>query len=324
MVEPSGHCPYLGLKQNQAIRFASPTPEHRCYATGQAQDIPITRSDYQSALCLSSGHVRCPLYTGSGLPSTPPVIVGTSVGQVAAVGGLRGWFVGLTLRDRRIYIGLLTLLLVIFGIYTVAGVNLLRNSGLLGDGSGISNPPMIVPSTALPSATPSDTATATSTHTPTITRTSTPTATDTSVPTATDIPLPTATDIPLPTATDIPLPTLTNTASPLTPVITDTPWVEPTVGTEPPTAEPPTAEPPTAEPPTAEPPTAEPPTAEPPTAEPPTAEPPTAEPPTAEPPTAEPPTAEPTSPQTFESPIGSAQPEISRTSEPQPLPISKR
>ena len=271
MVEPSGHCPYLGLKQNQAIRFASPTPEHRCYATGQAQDIPITRSDYQSALCLSSGHVRCPLYTGSGLPSTPPVIVGTSVGQVAAVGGLRGWFVGLTLRDRRIYIGLLTLLLVIFGIYTVAGVNLLRNSGLLGDGSGISNPPMIVPSTALPSATPSDTATATSTHTPTITRTSTPTATDTSVPTATDIPLP--------TATDIPLPTLTNTASPLTPVITDTPWVEPTVGTEPPTAEPPTAEPPT---------------------------------------------AEPTSPQTFESPIGSAQPEISRTSEPQPLPISKR
>ena len=286
MVEPSGHCPYLGLKQNQAIRFASPTPEHRCYATGQAQDIPITRSDYQSALCLSSGHVRCPLYTGSGLPSTPPVIVGTSVGQVAAVGGLRGWFVGLTLRDRRIYIGLLTLLLVIFGIYTVAGVNLLRNSGLLGDGSGISNPPMIVPSTALPSATPSDTATATSTHTPTITRTSTPTATDTSVPTATDIPLP--------TATDIPLPTLTNTASPLTPVITDTPWVEPTVGTEPPTAEPPTAEPPTAEP------------------------------PTAEPPTAEPPTAEPTSPQTFESPIGSAQPEISRTSEPQPLPISKR
>ncbi len=321
MVEPSGHCPYLGLKQNQAIRFASPTPEHRCYATGQAQDIPITRSDYQSALCLSSGHVRCPLYTGSGLPSTPPVIVGTSVGQVAAVGGLRGWFVGLTLRDRRIYIGLLTLLLVIFGIYTVAGVNLLRNSGLLGDGSGISNPPMIVPSTALPSATPSDTATATSTHTPTITRTSTPTATDTSVPTATDIPLP--------TATDIPLPTLTNTASPLTPVITDTPWVEPTVGTEPPTAEPPTAEPPTAEPPTAEPPTAEPPTAEPPTAEPPTAEPPTAEPPTAEPPTAEPPTAEPptaepTSPQTFESPIGSAQPEISRTSEPQPLPISKR
>ncbi|MEI8306679.1 MAG: hypothetical protein WCF99_06380 [Chloroflexales bacterium] len=220
------------------------------------------------------------------------------------MGGLRGWFVGLTLRDRRIYIGLLTLLLVIFGIYTVAGVNLLRNSGLLGDGSGISNPPMIVPSTALPSATPSDTATATSTHTPTITRTSTPTATDTSVPTATDIPLPTATDIPLPTATDIPLPTLTNTASPLTPVITDTPWVEPTVGTEPPTAEPPTAEPPTAEPPTAEPPTAEP--------------------PTAEPPTAEPPTAEPTSPQTFESPIGSAQPEISRTSEPQPLPISKR
>lgn len=39
MVEPSGHCPYLGLKQNQAIRFASPTPEHRCYAAGQAQEI---------------------------------------------------------------------------------------------------------------------------------------------------------------------------------------------------------------------------------------------------------------------------------------------
>ena len=320
MVEPSGHCPYLGLKQNQAIRFASPTPEHRCYATGQAQDIPTTRSDYQATLCLSSGHVRCPLYTRSGLPSTPPVVVGGPVGQIASVGGLRGWFAGLTPRDRGIYLGLLTLLLVIFSVYTVAGVNLLRDSGLLDGGSEIFSPPIIVSSTTIPSETPSYTATTASTQTPT----GTPTATDTSVPTATD------TYVPNVPPTDIPPPTLTNTASPLTPVFTDTPWFEPTISVESPTVEKPTstAEPPTVElpTPTAEPPTVElpTPTAEPPTvelptptAEPPTVELPTTEPPTAEPPTAEPPTAE---PPTAEPPTRTSQPEISRTNEPQPQP----
>ena len=316
MVEPSGHCPYLGLKQNQAIRFASPTPEHRCYATGQAQDIPTTRSDYQTTFCLSSGHVRCPLYTGSGLPSTPPVVVGASVGQIASVGGLRGWFAGLTPRDRGIYLGLLTLLLVIFSVYTVAGVNLLRDSGLFGDGSEIFNPPIVVSSTTMPSETPSYTATTASTETPTVT----PTATDTPVPTAAD------TYVPNVPPTDIPPPTLTNTASPLNPVFTDTPWFEPTISVESPTVEKPTstAEPPTVEKftPTVEPPTVEKPTSttELPTVEKPT---PTAEPPT---PTVETPTAEPPTPTveppTAEPPTRTSQPGISRTNEPQPQPTA--
>ncbi len=287
MVEPSGHCPYLGLKQNQAIRFASPTPEHRCYATGQAQEIPTFQPDYQARYCLSSGHVRCPLYTGSGQPSTPPVMIGAGTADLAVPpGGLRGWFAGLSQRDRSIYLGLLTLLVFIVGIYLIAGVNLLRENGVFGGGPGS---PVATASTGSSGGQPSDTPAIIATVTPSSTLTSAP-PTLTSTPPPPSITLTSApptltfTSVPPP-----PPPTLTNTAAPLTPI----------------EEEPPTAEPPTAEPPTAEPPTAEPPTAEPPTAEPPTAEPPTAEPPTAEPPTAEPPTAE---------------PEPARTPEPQPPP----
>ncbi len=322
MVEPSGHCPYLGLKQNQAIRFASPTPEHRCYATGQAQDIPTLQPDYQASYCLSSGHVRCPLYTGSGLPSTPPITVGQGpvvpAGPLVPISGLRGWFSALTPRDRGIYIGLLALLLVIFSIYSVAGVNLLRDNGLLGDGVLRPDLPIVATSTAslseATSRTPTNTLVPTSTSTPSVTRTSTPSPTRTSTPS----------EIPTEEIFIPPPPTFTSTASPLTPEITDSPTEAPTSK---PTAEPtvaPTAEP-TAEPtaaPTAEPtvaPTAEP-TAEPtvaPTAEP-TAEPTVA--PTAEPtvaPTAEP-TVAPTAPPTFESPTDSLPQDGSRTSEPPP------
>lgn len=60
------HCPYLGLRQNRAIRFATPTPEHRCYVNGEAQEIPVDQRTY----CLSINYLSCPLYTGQWSPTT--------------------------------------------------------------------------------------------------------------------------------------------------------------------------------------------------------------------------------------------------------------
>nr|WP_083778601.1 hypothetical protein [Oscillochloris trichoides] len=252
MLEPSGHCPYLGLKQNQAIRFASPTPEHRCYASGQAQDIPSASVEYQARYCLSAGHVRCPLYTGSGLPSTPSLSAGAAALDLASPSpSLRGWFAALSARDRMIYVGLLVLLASIFIIYSVAGINLLRSNGFFGQETAPSpqpSLPVLVTATATPTLTPTLVAT---TPPPTQTPTVSPTLRPSLTPTATLTPAPT---LP-PTAT--PTLTPTNTPAPLVPI-----WPTP----EPPTA---TPEPPTATPelPTA---TPEPPTA---TPEPPTATP---------------------------------------------------
>jgi hypothetical protein len=290
MVEPNGHCPYLGLKQNQAIRFASPTPEHRCYAAGQAQEIPAFEPNYQASYCLSANHVRCPLYTGRGLPSTPPPplpLAPRLEPALAPAGGLRGWLAGLPLRDRAIYGLLLSLLALIFLIYAVAGVGLLSTGALFGGGPAPSVAPtsdggQIPPVVPSPSPSP-EPATATDAPSPTTTRTARPRATPsptaratrTARPTAsatpTEGPLPTIealTWTPSPTARPLPptpipptwTPAPTNTPSDLTPLPPATP--------EPPTAEPSsTSEPPTAEPPTPEPPTPEPPTEDPPPTE---------------------------------------------------------
>lgn len=55
------HCPYLGLRQNREVRFSTPSTEHRCYASGEAMQIPVDQSSY----CLSQFHTQCPLYMGS-------------------------------------------------------------------------------------------------------------------------------------------------------------------------------------------------------------------------------------------------------------------
>ena len=181
MVEPTSHCPYLGLKQNQAIRFASPTPEHRCYAAGLAQEIPLTPADYQHHYCLSPNHVRCPLYTGSGVASTP---IPAPVPQLRRMGGTAGvgnWLAGLPVRDRMIYLGLLILLGLILVTYAFAGLGLLRNGTLFGipDRPTVpgSSEPTLIGITPISTLVPAVGATATvaPTATPTITATATPT-----------------------------------------------------------------------------------------------------------------------------------------------------
>ena len=61
MSEGATHCPYIGLKQNRAIRFSTPIAEHRCYINGEATEIPVDQSSY----CLSQFQTQGPLYMGS-------------------------------------------------------------------------------------------------------------------------------------------------------------------------------------------------------------------------------------------------------------------
>src|SRR5215210_1579167 len=136
MVEPTGHCPYLGLKQNRAIRFASPTPEHRCFVSGEPLEIPVDQASY----CLAQGHVHCPLYMGLTVPTmidTPTAIGGIATAGgalVAPTSGMRGWLGTLSPRDRAIYAIMISMLVIIVAIYLFVGLQTLfrPNGSIIG------------------------------------------------------------------------------------------------------------------------------------------------------------------------------------------------
>ena len=202
MGEPTGHCPYLGLKQNRAIRFASPTPEHRCYISGEPLEIPVD----QSSLCLAQGHVHCPLYMGLTVPTTSdqnPTLVAP---VVAPSGGVRGWFASLTPRDRSVYALMLAMLAVIVAIYLLVGLQtLLGGGGQPGVGGEPTSLPTGLPTSAsLPSATSAPTQ---APPTPTDLPTSTPEPAPTDEPTKAPIILP-------PTQAPTSAPTVAATSAP--------------------------------------------------------------------------------------------------------------
>jgi spore germination protein GerM len=147
MVEPTGHCPYVGLKQNRAIRFASPTSEHRCYVSGEPLDIPVDQATY----CLSQGHVHCPLYMGLTVPTTSdalPTVVGG--GATMPPTGLRGWYATLSRRDRTVYAIMIALLAVIVSIYLFVGLQaFLARNGPIDVGSVPTGAPSL-PATGQP------------------------------------------------------------------------------------------------------------------------------------------------------------------------------
>src|SRR5687767_12882345 len=101
-VDEPTHCPYLGLRQNRAIRFAAPTPEHRCFRNGMPDEIPVDQRDY----CLSPQHRTCPLYTGAWDASMRSTGAALAVGPPAMTG--RGLVAGLSSRDRTFYMALIT------------------------------------------------------------------------------------------------------------------------------------------------------------------------------------------------------------------------
>ncbi|NWG19845.1 MAG: GerMN domain-containing protein [Chloroflexi bacterium] len=207
-----GYCPYLGLKQNRAIRFSSPTPEHRCYVSGEAIEIPVD----QASFCLARNHVQCPLYMGLTLPSTP-VASSAPVAAVAPPGGLRGWFSTLSPRDRAIYALMIAMLAIIVLIYLFAGLQSL-NSGL-----------SIVPTAAAPLPTSGGAAgvpkTVTTTPSATVLPATTVPPTPTALPTSTPSPQPSPSPTPEPALivpTAIPTlpaasPTVTPSAAPIVP-----------------------------------------------------------------------------------------------------------
>src|SRR5258706_5895640 len=129
MVEPTGHCPYLGLKQNRAIRFASPTPEHRCYVSGEPLEIPVDQANY----CLSQGHVHCPLYMGLSLPTTGEIAATPPGIATPPPGGVRGWFASLSPADPATYTMLICMLVLIVAIYLLAGVRTFFGAGGAGN-----------------------------------------------------------------------------------------------------------------------------------------------------------------------------------------------
>lgn len=257
MAESTGHCPYLGLKQNRAIRFASPTAEHRCYINGEPTDIPVDQATY----CLSSGHVQCPLYMGLTVPSTTEPTV--PLAPVSTPGGLRGWYSSLPPRDRLVYTLMLGMLAAIIGIYLFVGLQTLLNRTALPGGdlpttqvAGIATStapastsvPTALPTgdlptpTDLPTSAPPPTATDEPTKVPIILQpTSLPTDQPTAPPTRAPVASATASTAPKPTAAVKP------TAAPKP---QPTAVVKPTAAPKPPTAVPPTAVPP---PPTAAP-----------------------------------------------------------------------
>ncbi|GIV97323.1 MAG: hypothetical protein KatS3mg057_1980 [Herpetosiphonaceae bacterium] len=171
------HCPYLGLKHNRAIRFASPTPEHRCYVSGDPQEIPVDQARY----CLSANHVRCPLYTGEMLASMVPI--------TRRQGGVRGWISSLTPRDRAIYGALVGMLGVILIIYAV-GIYLLwtKNTSGIVSGEILQTPTeegqalaVTVTASATPTSLKTPSATPRSLPTPTSSPSATPSATPTEI-----------------------------------------------------------------------------------------------------------------------------------------------
>lgn len=228
MTEPTGHCPYLGLKQNRAIRFASPTSEHRCYISGDGLEIPVEQSSY----CLSQNHVRCPLYTGLMLPTTSEARATPLPIPVAAApsAGLRGWYGGLSPRDRAVYAAMLAMLAVIVAIYLIAGYQSFFDGGETADATAAP------PAATTPQPTAGQQATAPTAIPPT------PTDLPTSVPTARPTERPTQAPILLPPTS---LATQAPTAVAVAPTQAPPPTAQPTqaLATTPPTRAPATARP---------------------------------------------------------------------------------
>jgi len=187
------HCPYLGLRQNRAIRFAAPTAEHRCYKSGDAQEIPVDQRGY----CLSVNHLSCPLYTGEwGATTSGGFASPTSLALPA-----RGVFGRLSRRDQAFYVAVLGLITtIIFVWFGIAYLYRLSSEG------GVTVPPLLDPATPTLTLVPAtETASPTVTLTPSITPTTTltPTLTPTSTATPTIMPTTTLTPTLAPTQTPI-------------------------------------------------------------------------------------------------------------------------
>ncbi|HSH83023.1 MAG TPA: hypothetical protein VLA19_31205 [Herpetosiphonaceae bacterium] len=212
------HCPFLGLRQNRAIRFAAPTPEHRCFRSGAPVEIPVDQRGY----CLSPNHRTCPLYTGQWDASVQSGAAALALPR--AVAGGRGALTGMAPRDRAFYFALVTLFALIVGVWLAVGYLLMR-------GRNDAGPSVPLAAETITALVP----TATTTNTPTAEPSPTRRPTVTAVPTATNTPTASATPSPTTQPTDTPRPpTSTLVPAPIVVPATNTP-VPPTNTPVPPT-----------------------------------------------------------------------------------------
>lgn len=179
--EPT-HCPYLGLRQNRAIRFAAPTPEHRCYRNGMPDEIPVDQRSY----CLSPQHRTCPLYTGQWDASMQPVGPTVAVRRPALAG--QGLASGMSGRDRSFYVALITLFALIATVWLV--VWYLYTLDRSGNVPVVPVPPAERTAFASITTLPGPSVTASPSTRPSVTPV--PTTRATSTPTETAVPSPTA------------------------------------------------------------------------------------------------------------------------------------
>ncbi len=68
-------CPYLGLKDDPSTTVSFPSEGNYCH---RAQAVPPVRRDYQRKVCMTSGHVNCPVFTHENAPYPPGLVVSRS------------------------------------------------------------------------------------------------------------------------------------------------------------------------------------------------------------------------------------------------------
>lgn len=202
----SRHCPHLGLKHTRSIRFASPTPEHRCYIFGEPLPIQVD----QRTFCLGDRYPECPRFAGQEAPPVPAAGRGVSGGGRAAPRKL-------SKLERVICLSLVGLLFAILATYgVIVGLVLPARA----------RTPTVVPTVQVVEKTPLPTVEATSF--PSLPPTARPTSKPTDLP-----PTPTAQPTVQPTsaATSLPtsLPTFTPSPSPSATPVVIVPTVRPTV-----------------------------------------------------------------------------------------------
>lgn len=198
------HCPHLGLKHTRAIRFSSPTPEHRCYIFGEPLPIHVDQATY----CLGARYPECPRFAGQEPPPSatvaPPRGAARGGRALRPAGEVSPWtrFWGqLGKRERILYLSLVGVLLLILASYgIIVGMVLPARERAVTPTPWPTLPTVLAvqaTATARPTERPSP---------PPPTATPAPTATPvvTPVPTATPVP-PTATPVVIvPTATPLP------------------------------------------------------------------------------------------------------------------------
>jgi len=111
--DPGAPCPRLGLAADSETRHVFTSPDNRCYVLASPAEIAFA---YQGAYCLTSAHVRCPVFTGRVL--TPKLPIGEQAGRAVTPES----------RPRRFRVALIVLIVFVL-LLGLAAVGVLKAGG---------------------------------------------------------------------------------------------------------------------------------------------------------------------------------------------------